>query len=273
MTPSDTRLLRIVAIGIILLVMACIVPPPLILLFYLLIGWIAYLSRVLPAATVNWAGVGSALLSLVGVLLLGQMIGGWLWREMGPMGSQPSRRWKRRWTAAGTAIVVLMFTSGIAAIGVTHQSVWLAKSDRPMFAYQGREIANRVRCAANMKAIGNAIQLYADAHGGRLPDSIEELAASGDLSAYSFVCPASSADVAPAKDGPEAVRQLRSDEGHNSYVYHGRGLTMPLPRGRILLCEPLLDHDNAGMNVLFGDMRIGWLSPAEASGALRGIDD
>src|SRR5207244_12791121 len=38
----------------------------------------------------------------------------------------------KRWTAGFLAIVVLAFASGIAAVGVVHQCVWLATSPRQL---------------------------------------------------------------------------------------------------------------------------------------------
>jgi hypothetical protein len=257
------RLLIILGIGAVLVFLACIgaVPPPVIFAFHLLIGWIGFLTRVVPLMHVNGAGAASAIVCLAGVLLLGHAMARWFWRD-GGLAARHGTPWKLKWTAAGVAVIVLLFVAGIGATGVTHQSVWLAKSDRPMFMSWGNQNAQRFRCASNMRVIGEAIQLYADQHAGQLPDSLKTLFLSGDLIPETFVCPASNEDKAEGTTKEEQARHLR--DGHCSYVYHGRGLTMPIDADRPILCEPLWNHDGEGMNILFGDMHVEWCTPTEA---------
>src|SRR5215510_11405717 len=118
----------VIAIVLLLLSILELLPPQVVFVFYLIVGWIGYVARVIPQTRVNWTGVASGVLCLVGVVVLGHGIGRWLYREM-----SAGRFWKLRWTLALVAIVVFMFVAGIGAVGFTHQSVWLARSDQPMF--------------------------------------------------------------------------------------------------------------------------------------------
>jgi prepilin-type processing-associated H-X9-DG protein len=175
-------------------------------------------------------------------------------------------RWRVRWTALSVVIVLLMFTAGIAATGITHQAAWLARSDQPMFTLQGRsrESANRVKCGSNMRQIGQAIQIYAADNGGKLPDSLE-LLLTLDITGEAFICPSSNDEKAPGATAEERARNLHK---HCSYVYHGRGLTTDSPKDTPILCEPLMHHQHAGMNVLFADGHVDFLSPTQAKAVM-----
>jgi hypothetical protein len=233
-------------------------------------GWIMYLVRVVPQVQISWPGMLGGACCLAGVIVLGHGISAWLWRETAATaGESRPRRWRGGWTLAAVGIVVLMFVAGIAAVGATHQSAWLIRSDAPIFEFRSIERSNRVKCGSNMKSFAQAIVLYANEHNGQLPDTLEQLLLSQDVSAETYVCPSSDADSAPGQTREEQARQM-TDE-HNSYVYHGRGHQLGLlPPDFPLLCEPLRNHDADGMNILFGNMQTQWMSPAEADRVLRG---
>jgi hypothetical protein len=56
----------------------------------------------------------------------------------------------------------------------------------------------------------------------------------------------------------------RAYKGEVSYVYLGRGLTMPVADDRALACEPLGNHGALGMHILFGDGRVEWVTASKA---------
>jgi prepilin-type processing-associated H-X9-DG protein len=236
-------------------------PPPVIFVGYLIFGWIGYLARVIPQVQSNWMAVFTGALCLVGVISLGHMLGRWLLREM------TGRSWKMTWTVAITAIIVLMFVAGIGAVGVAHQSVWLARSERPMFRYE-RSPAHRVKCASNLRQIGQALMLYAKGHGGQLPDSFSQLYLHDDITPELFVCAASVAEKTQAPTTQERSADLGKWR-HCSYVYLGRGLKVPAENDRPLATEPLTNHDNDGMNILFADGRVEFMTPAQAHAVME----
>jgi hypothetical protein len=83
---------------------------------------------------------------------------GWLYGQSTAEG--PPRRWRKRWTAAILAAVVLMFAAGIAAIGITHQTAWLLNSPEPI-ALRGSY--RQVQSMANLKQIAISCEAYNDA--------------------------------------------------------------------------------------------------------------
>jgi prepilin-type processing-associated H-X9-DG protein len=246
-----------------------IAPIPLILTVQLLFGWVGYLWRVVPQVQIAWGGVAVALACLAGVLFLGHRTARWLWRETRPSELRGVSRWRPAWTLAAAATVVLMFACGIAAVGVTHQAAWLVRSDESLFGYRSRESANRVKCSSNLRQIGYAIEVYARANHGRLPDSFAELLLSEDIAAEVFTCPATDLDRAPGKTAQEQVPHLPH---HCSYVYHGRGLVQPIPADRPIACEPLPNHRGAGMNVLFADGTVEFIPAADARRIMARLD-
>ena len=138
----------------------------------------------------------------------------------GNMQSEVTR--KRRWTPPG----VLAYIVGFIVVGGMLISVMLPSLCR------STETANRVKCAANLKALGSAIYTYAQSHAGHYPPSLAVLPLTEDISAYSMVCPSSNDEASTTKEMPELVADLIAAEtgaaGHKhclSYLYAGQSLT------------------------------------------------
>lgn len=254
--------------------------------FTIAVGWFGYLRRVVPAARVSWGGVATAVVCLAGVLVLGHATAAWLFagRMAAPPGPGASAdaagssagagvfRWKFRHTLTAVGVVVLLFVSGLATVGVAHQAVWLARSPEPIFRYRSYGAA-KVQCAANLSSLYKGCYLFANEHQGRFPDSLAELILWGGddmLSAALFVCPAS--DGTKPEGATAREWGARVAHGHSSYVYHGRGMTMagttaPGAADVPVACEPLANH-GVGMNVVFADGHVDWVPAERARGVL-----
>jgi prepilin-type processing-associated H-X9-DG protein len=121
---------------------------------------------------------------------------------------------------------------------------------------RAREMANRVKCAANMRQIGVELQMYASSNAGQYPPDLDTLLAkSNTLTPSVFACPSSSDTAAPSNN------QL-SAGGHLSYVYFP-DLTNSSPANRLVLYENPTDHHD-GVNMLFGDGHVDWIPMAQA---------
>jgi hypothetical protein len=226
----------------------------------LLIGWVGFIRRVTPQVRVRWDLVGSALFYATVLVAGSHAFLRWLYREMsGPVvagGSPASRAWRLRWTLGGFAIIVLMFTAGMAAIGVAHQTAWLVTSREPLFRRTSR--ANRVLCASHLRQIGLACLMYANDHDGRFPDDFKTVLLNEDITTEVFVCPATS-DERAIDTTPEATANALEKAGHCSYLYFGKGLTDKANAATVLAIEPLQNHHDDGINVLYTDDHVEWL--------------
>lgn len=125
---------------------------------------------------------------------------------------------------------------------------------------RAREQANRVKCASNLRQVGQAVFIYASVNGGRFPDRLDKLLSYAGSSV--FVCP--SGNDSPA---PGATPQLQASNlytgGHLSYVYVGAGLSTNAGFGNapttVVMYEPLANHRD-GINVLYADGSVQFLA-------------
>jgi uncharacterized membrane protein len=127
----------------------------------LLFGWIGFAQRVFPKVQPTTGGFVTAAVCLV-VLWLGlHAFLGWLYRNFGRTHgeeSPASRRWRVRWTASLLTVTVLMFVAGIAAAGVVHQMVWIARERGHWTAPWGNEglwRANLQMAGAGLRSMGS----------------------------------------------------------------------------------------------------------------------
>lgn len=123
---------------------------------------------------------------------------------------------------------------------------------------RAREQANRIKCASNLRQVGQAIQIYANENKGQFPDTIDQLMLTGDLGPEALVCPTSNDTIAPGTTPHEHVASLATP-GHLSYVYVGKGLTYRAGADVVVAYEPPANHRNDGMNVLYADGHVDWV--------------
>ena len=117
---------------------------------------------------------------------------------------------------------------------------------------RSRPVANRVKCGSHLRQIGQAISLYANENQGRYPDKLGDLM-DQDITTAVFICPASNDTDAVPGPTPQASSANVHAGGHLSYIYLGKGLIGTQSATMVIAYEPLTNHANTGMNVLFGD--------------------
>jgi hypothetical protein len=235
--------------------------------FHLAVGWIRHLVRVLPGVTIAWSGIALFAIALLAALCLAHGTTRWLWND-------PSRPWRWKWTLLGGVAVILMFVSGIAATGVVHQVGWMVRSPVPLVLFGSRrEISSRTPCADNLQRIGAALSRYANTHGGYRPrdrdDLVRTVAAEG-LQAADLICPASFRDPAPGTRPAEWVPNV--DESHFAYVVPRTPILAPDGQRRVIVYEPIENHYNMGLNVLFEDGEVEWINRKLAADWLKSVE-
>jgi prepilin-type processing-associated H-X9-DG protein len=128
---------------------------------------------------------------------------------------------------------------------------------------RSRETANRVKCASNLRQMGQAIMLYAQSNGGAFPPDLATALRTQDITAEVFCCPSSNAEKALGDTPDAAATALAADpHKHLSYGYVGAGLSLSTPNAdEVIVAYDLLDnHDRDGANLLYADGHISWES-------------
>jgi prepilin-type processing-associated H-X9-DG protein len=121
-----------------------------------------------------------------------------------------------------------------------------------------RPVANRAKCQSNLRAIGAAIQIYQSQNAGTFPPSFDELLLTTTLSPARLVCGESNDEAAYGPTTQAMLTDLHRP-GHLSYIYLGQGLTnLTATADTVIAYEPLSNHNNTGMNILFGDGHAEW---------------
>jgi hypothetical protein len=86
--------------------------------FHLLLGWVPYLANVVPQTQVNV----ELLLCSLGALLLGMAGMQWLMSRL-----CVPKHWLWRWTLVWCAMLIVMFCTSIAAVGIVQLRAYPAK--------------------------------------------------------------------------------------------------------------------------------------------------
>lgn len=148
-----------------------------------------------------------------------------------------------RWVAAGVLVAgaILLVTCGRVA-------------PRQLTQY-----SSRVPCASNLRQIGQALAMYAEANGGRYPSDLEGFAISGTLEPQVLICPDGSDTPAKGATPAELAAEFRQ-AGHVSFVYLGRGRrAADFTADDVLAYDRPTDHDGTGSNILCGDYHVEWV--------------
>jgi hypothetical protein len=132
--------------------------------YHLLVGWLPYLGRVIPQVQIN----GELLLCSLGALLLG-MLG--LQSLMSRL-TAPTRRWRWRFTWMWCVLLIVMFCTSIAAVGIVHQTGWLFRLPKWI---ELTGMATQMKAVSNAKQVIMCARLYARDHNGNLPHSYADM--------------------------------------------------------------------------------------------------
>ncbi len=134
---------------------------------------------------------------------------------------------------------------------------------------RARETANRVKCASNERQIGQAILLYANENKGKYPPDLGTLIKTQDITIDCFVCPSSDNTIPPDIQAGAKDQQAAWVNNNSSYVYVGQGMNFNAPADAVVLYENHDNHDEDGMNFLYGDGHVEWQQMATAEQLLK----
>jgi prepilin-type processing-associated H-X9-DG protein len=160
-----------------------------------------------------------------------------------------------------------LFGISLGTIGIF---IWAIALILPSFG-RAREPAQRIKCASNLRQIGQAILLYANENQGQCPARFEDLILTQDIGSEVFTCPSSNDIMAPGAT-PQAQAQNLSAGHHLSYIYLGAGHALNSSPTAVLAYEPLSNHANAGMNVLYFGGHVAWVPAPQAQQLIRTLN-
>ena len=127
-------------------------------------GWALFLWHTVPRVSVVWSDVAMAAVFFVafGTGLHGFFL--WLSREIATKRGEPAAPWPPRRTFSLVGLIVLIFASGIAAVGITHESVWMARMQESWLNADSQATI-RARSRHNVHAIGIGFHNFRDEQG------------------------------------------------------------------------------------------------------------
>jgi prepilin-type processing-associated H-X9-DG protein len=121
---------------------------------------------------------------------------------------------------------------------------------------RARETANRVKCASNMRQLGQGILLYSNDNRGKYPPDYATLVSymlEMGIDPAVLLCPSGHSAL------PRPAHMMAADEiadwaeRHSSYAYVGAGKRNDAGFGEVILYERPGPHGRDGINMLFGD--------------------
>ena len=128
---------------------------------------------------------------------------------------------------------------------------------------RARETANRVKCASNLRQLGQAAMLYANENNGQFPPDMQTLVQysinDAGVEARTFVCPSGEhfdAGAHAAHMQPDGAVAWTVE--HTDYVYVA-GLDHRAGFEKVLIYERPGPHDKDGINALFADGHVEFL--------------
>ncbi|MBC8105983.1 MAG: zinc-ribbon domain-containing protein [Anaerolineae bacterium] len=140
---------------------------------------------------------------------------------------------------------------------------------------RARETANRVKCASNLRQIGQAMLLYANDNRGAYPHTPDLLLLTQDITPEVFICPTGNHTPVSSDLVQQALKTPNTPlltPGKTSYVYLGKGKTNNVSADTVVVYELMTDHDGDGGNFLFGDGHVEWESRATADAMIAEIE-
>jgi prepilin-type processing-associated H-X9-DG protein len=109
--------------------------------------------------------------------------------------------------------------------------------------------------------IGQAILLYANENKGKYPPDLGALMKTQDVTPEVFTCPSSDNNVPPNIAAGTKDQQAAWVNQNSSYIYVGQGMNFNAARADVIvLYEKDGNHEEDGMNFLYGDGHVEWQS-------------
>ncbi len=165
---------------------------------------------------------------------------------------------------------------GLAIAGIVLGSIGMLTAQRLYydFWWNMSQTADRVKCASNVRQIGQAILDYSNNNMSRYPPDLGTLIKTQNIAVGDFLCPS----MPGGSSAPSNFAQMTRDQQaqwvneHTDFIYLGAGMRQGEPPDTIVLYEKQVEQNSAPdlalgpdeVQVLFGDFHVEAVAPAEA---------
>lgn len=174
--------------------------------FHLLLGWVMFLRETLPQVRTDAGMIVSGIVALFLATWGLHRFVAWLTSQL-PSYSRP---WKWQSTLAVTVLILLLFSSALAGIGIGHQVGWLSQ-----IRWTSMRWLDKNRDTRNATLLGVAIRSWAAEHGDVYPEVL-------DLALVS-------ARFGKSPDPLEILLGRGTDQMPEPWIYFGAGMTSDAP--------------------------------------------
>lgn len=131
---------------------------------------------------------------------------------------------------------------------------------------RSREVANRTKDAVNLRMISQGCLMYANENNGKLPPDLGTVYKTQDVIPQTFLSPLGQTELAPDFGASNMDQKVEWISRHADYVYRGAGKKAADLGGDDVLAHdrPEIAREHGGMNVVYGDGHVEWLSLPQA---------
>ena len=129
-----------------------------------------------------------------------------------------------------------------------------------------------MKCASNLRQIGQAITAYATNNNGQLPADFVTIIKSGSAEQQFFFNPATSNKLPEKLELASDAERAKWVSDNCDYVYCGSGMTMPNGNAHVLIAyEKQGPKTSEGTNFLYADGQVEFKKADDARKELDGI--